>query len=141
MSEVVDGSVAEPRFRALLLGLFAALALVLAGTGMFGVISYSVACRTREIGIRVALGARRSMVLGMVMRQTLILTGTGVAVGIPAALVASRLLRHMLFGVPPHDPATVACVVAGLVCVAILAAYVPARSALRVDPIVALRQE
>ncbi|MDQ3489338.1 MAG: ABC transporter permease [Acidobacteriota bacterium] len=141
MAEVVDRSVAQPRFRALLLALFAAMAVVLAGTGIFGVISYSVASRTREIGIRVALGAQRGMILGMILRETLILTASGMAVGIPAAMVASRLLRHMLFGVPPHDPATVAVVAAGLVCVAILAAYVPARSALRVDAIVALRQE
>ena len=141
MSELVDRSVAQPKFRAFLLALFAAMAVVLAGTGIFGVISYSVACRTREIGIRVALGARRAMILGMVLRETLILTAAGMAIGIPAAMAASRLLRHMLFGVPPDDPATLALVAAGLVCIATLAAYVPARSALRVDPIVALRQD
>ena len=141
MSEAVDRSVAQPRFRALLLALFAGMALVLAGTGIFGVISYSVVCRTREIGIRIALGAQRGMILGMVLRETLVLIAWGMAAGIPAAMVASRLLQHMLFGVPPYDPATVASVVAGLVSVAILAAYVPARSALRVDAIVALRQE
>lgn len=141
MPDVVDRSVADAKFRALLLTLFAGMALVLAGTGIFGVISYSVVSRTREIGIRVALGARRDAIIGMVLRETLLLTAWGIAVGIPAAMVASRLLRHMLFGVPPYDPTTVTVVAAGLVCVAMIAAYVPARSALRVDAIVALRQE
>lgn len=141
MPDVVERSVADAKFRALLLTLFAGMALVLAGTGIFGVISYSVVSRTREIGIRVALGARRDAIVGMVLRETLLLTAWGIAVGIPAAMVASRLLRHMLFGVPPYDPTTVTVVAAGLVCVAMVAAYVPARSALRVDAIVALRQE
>ena len=141
MPDLVDRSVADARFRALLLTLFAGMALVLAGTGIFGVISYSVVSRTREIGIRVALGARRDAIVGMVLRETLLLTAWGTAGGIPAAMVASRLLRHMLFGVPPYDLTTVTVVAAGVVCVAMGAAYVPARNALRVDAIVALRQE
>jgi putative ABC transport system permease protein len=137
----IDASVSQPRFRTLLLGLFAAMALVLAATGIFGVISYSVSRRTNEIGIRVALGASRGTVLRMVLRETLALTIAGMALGIPCALAASRLLGHMLFGVSASDPATLAAVIIGLAAVATLAGYIPARRATRVNPISALRCE
>jgi putative ABC transport system permease protein len=141
MPEVVEESVAQPRFRALLLALFAALALVTAATGIFGVMSYSVSCRTHEIGIRRALGASAGAIRWMVSRDTLVLTLAGLAVGIPGALAASRLIASMLFGVSAHDPATLAGVAAGLVAVAALASYVPGRRAVRVDPMIALRHD
>ncbi len=141
MPDLIDASVAQPRFRTFLLGLFAAMALVLAATGIFGVISYSVSRRTNEIGIRVALGASRGTILRMVLRETLVLTFAGLAVGLPCALAASRLLGNMLFGVSASDPATVAIVAITLAAVAALAGYVPARRAMRVDPMVALRYE
>jgi putative ABC transport system permease protein len=141
MPDLIDASVAQPRFRMFLLGLFAVMALVLAATGIFGVISYSVSRRTNEIGIRVALGASRSTILGMILREILILTLAGLAVGLPCALAASHLVGHMLFNVSAHDPATLAAVAFSLAAVAVLAGYVPARRAMRVDPMVALRHE
>ncbi|HEV3218844.1 MAG TPA: ABC transporter permease [Candidatus Acidoferrales bacterium] len=141
LPDAVSKSVAQPRFRTLLLGLFGAMALVLAAAGIFGVISYSVSSRTHEIGIRVALGAQRKTILWMVLRETLLLAAVGLAVGVPCALAASRLLGHMLFGVSAYDPATLAAVAFVLAAVAVFAGYVPARRAMRVDPIVALRHE
>jgi putative ABC transport system permease protein len=141
MPDVLETSVAQPRFRTFLLGLFAAMALVLAAIGIFGVISYSVSCRTHEIGIRVALGASRGTILRMVSRETLLLTLGGLVIGLSGALAASRLLGHMLFGVTAYDPATFVAVATVLGAVAALAGYVPARRAMRVDPMTALRDE
>lgn len=141
MPDLIDASVAQPRFRTFLLGFFAAMALVLAATGIFGVIAYSVSCRTREIGVRMALGASRSAIMRMVLRETLVLTLTGLALGIPCALAASHLLGHMLFDVSANDPATLVAVAFVLVAVAALAGYVPVRRAMGVDPMVALRYE
>jgi len=141
MPDIIEASLSQPRFRTFLLGLFAAMALALAATGIFGVISYSVSCRTNEIGIRVALGASSGAILWAVLRETLILTLAGLAVGVPCALAASRLLGHMLFGVSANDPATLAAVAFALAAVATLAGYIPARRAMRVDPLVALRYE
>jgi putative ABC transport system permease protein len=141
MPDIIEASVAQPRFRTFLLALFAAMALALAATGIFGVISYSVSCRTNEIGIRVALGASRGAILRMVLRETLVLTLVGLAVGLPCALGASRLIEHLLFDVSAHDPATLAGVALALSAVAALAGYVPARRAMRVDAMVALRHE
>jgi putative ABC transport system permease protein len=141
MNDVIEASVAQPRFRTILLVLFAAMALITAATGIFGVISYSVSCRTNEIGIRVALGASRAAIFRMIARETAALTLSGVAAGVPCALAASRLVAHMLFGVSAHDPTTLAAVIAALVSVAALAAYMPVRRAVRVDPMVALRHE
>ncbi|MGB9336860.1 MAG: ABC transporter permease [Candidatus Acidiferrales bacterium] len=141
MPELIDASAAQPRFRTYLLTLFAAMALVLAATGIFGVISYSVACRRNEIGIRMALGASRSAILRMVLRETLSLTLAGLALGIPCALAASRLVAHLLFNVSTYDPATLTTVAVALAAVAAAAGYIPARRAMRVDPIRALRYE
>src|SRR6266849_5407395 len=125
MPDVLEASVAQPRFRTFLLGLFAAMALVLAATGIFGVISYSVSCRTNEIGIRVALGASRGAILRMVLQETLILTLVGLALGVPSALVATRLMATLLFGVKPTDPLTFAAVAAILTSVTLVACYIP----------------
>ncbi len=141
MPDIIDASVAQPRFRTFLLGLFAAMALVLAATGIFGVISYSVSRRTNEIGVRVALGASRKTILGMILWETLMLTLGGLAVGLPCALAASHLVGHLLFDVSPNDPTTIAAVAFSLAVVATLAGYIPARRAMRVDPMVALRYE
>lgn len=141
MAEVLSGNVAQPRFRTFLITLFAALALVLAAIGIFGVISHSVSSRTREIGIRVAMGASRGGILRMIFRETLVLAFWGLAVGLPAAFAASRVVGHLLFGVSPSDPVTLIAVAMGLLMVAALAGYLPARRAMRVDPLVALRHE
>ncbi|MGH9642404.1 MAG: ADOP family duplicated permease [Terriglobales bacterium] len=141
MPDLIDASIAQPRFRTFLLGLFAAMALVLAATGIFGVISYSVSRRTNEIGIRVALGASHTAILRMVFRETLALALAGISLGIPCALAAAYLLRHMLFNVSISDPATLVVVTLTLAAVAALAGYIPARRAIRVDPMVALRYE
>jgi len=141
MKDTIDGTVAQPKFRTFLLGLFAAIALVLAATGIFGVISYSVSRRTNEIGIRVALGASRNTILGMVLRETLVMTWAGLVLGLPSALAASHLLGHMLFNVSANDPATLATVAFTLALIAVIAGYIPARRATRVDPMVALRYE
>jgi predicted permease len=141
MSDFIDASVSQQRFRTFLLGLFAAMALILAATGIFGVIAYSVACRTNEIGIRVALGASRSTILRMILRETLLLTLAGLLVGIPCAFAASHLIGHLLFGVSVHDPVTLASVAFILAAVATLAGFVPARRAMQVDPVIALRHE
>ncbi|HKM89810.1 MAG TPA: ABC transporter permease [Candidatus Acidoferrales bacterium] len=141
LPDAIESSLAQPRFRTLLLALFAGIALMLAATGIFGVISYSVSRRTQEIGIRVALGASRGMILRMVLGETLGLALAGVALGVPSALLAARLLGHMLFGVSASDPATLAAVAFALVAAAVLAGYVPVRRAMQVDPLEALRHE
>jgi len=141
LPDLLDASVSQQRFRTFLLGLFAVMALILAATGIFGVVSYSVTCRTNEIGIRVALGASRSTILRMILRETLLLTSAGLLIGIPCALIASHLIGHMLFGVSANDPITLASVAFTLAAVAILAGFIPARRAMQVDPMVALRHE
>lgn len=141
LPDVLNASVAQPRFRALLLGLFGAIALILAAVGIFGVMSYSVSRRTHELGIRMALGAKPGSVLSMILRETLALILIGIVVGVPCALATARLITHLLFNVTPYDPATLAFVPLVLVAVGALASYIPARRAMRVDPIVALRCE
>ena len=141
LSDALNASVAQPRFRTLLLGLFGAIALVLAAVGIFGVISHSVSRRTHELGIRMALGAQPRSVLSMIMRETLTLTLIGVAIGIPCAVAAARLIRGLLFNVALYDPITLALVPLVLIAVGTLASYIPARRAMRVDPLVALRHE
>jgi putative ABC transport system permease protein len=141
MPDVLNTSVAQPRFRTFLLGLFAAMALVLAATGIFGVISYSVSRRTHEIGMRMALGASRRTILGLISRETLTLISVGLILGAGSALAASRLLGHLLFGVSASDPLTLVAVATVLAAVAAVAAYVPARRAMSIDPMEALRHE
>lgn len=141
MEAAVAEGVAAPRFRMTLLGLFAALATCLAMAGVYGVISYDVGRRSSEIGLRMALGAEARDVLGMVLGQGLKLALMGLALGLAGALAATRLLRSILFEVQPADPFTYAAVAAGLCVIAMAACYLPARRAMRVDPVVALRQE
>jgi predicted permease len=137
----VDRAVEEPRFRAILIAAFAVLALVLAAVGVFGLISYSVTQRTREIGIRVALGASPRQVLLAVVREGLTLAVVGIIVGLVGAALATRALSAFLFGVGTTDPATFSAVALLLLVVALAASYIPSRRALKVDPVVALRAQ
>jgi len=141
MDNVVSASVANQRFGALLFLLFGAVALLLTAVGIYGVISYGVVQRTHEIGIRVALGANRIAVLWLILAEAMRPALFGAAVGLCGALGLSRLLTSLLFGVKPTDLATYACVLVILIAAALLAAFLPARRAMRVDPIVALRYE
>jgi putative ABC transport system permease protein len=141
LEEYVARSIATPRFTALLVGSFAALALLLAGFGLYGVMAYSVAQRSREIGIRMALGAQPADVRTLVVGQAVRMGAIGLAVGLAGAFAATRVLDSLLFGVTAGDPATFAAVSAALMTVLLFAAYLPARRATRVDPIVALRTE
>jgi putative ABC transport system permease protein len=137
----VDRLRAQPRFDAVLTGLFAMLGLLLAGIGLFGLVSYSVARRTNEIGVRMALGAQKSDVLKMVIRQGLNLLLMGLAIGIAGALAVTQFLTSLLYGVTPTDPITFVAVALLLTFVALVACYIPARRAAKVDPMVALRYE
>ncbi|HEY1656743.1 MAG TPA: ABC transporter permease [Candidatus Sulfotelmatobacter sp.] len=139
--EVVARSIASQRFSLILLGAFAGLALLLAGIGIYGVLSYLVGQRTREIGVRMALGAQRLDVLRMVLGDGVRMTIAGAFIGLVAALALTRLMASMLFGVRPADPATFAAVAVLLCGIALFACYLPARRAAKVDPIVALRYE
>jgi predicted permease len=139
--QLVDATLEQPRFQTLLLGLFSGLALTLAAVGIYGVISYSVIQRTHEIGIRMSLGAQPSQVLRLVMGQGAKLALAGIVVGIAAALALTRLMRSLLFEVSPADPLTFAGIAVLLVAVALAACYIPARRAMRVDPMTALRYE
>ncbi len=141
MEKSVADSIANKRFTMALLEAFAGLALVLAGIGIYGVLSYMVGQRTREIGVRMALGAQRLDVMRLVMQDGAQMTLAGVVIGIIGALAATRLMRSMLFGVKPVDPLTFIAVAVLLCTIALLACYVPARRAMNVDPIEALRHE
>ena len=141
MTQVISSSVAGPRFNTLLLGVFAGVALFLAAIGIYGVMAYAIAQQTHEIGIRLALGAQPRNVLQLVLRRGVRLAGVGAAFGVAAALALTRLMAGLLYDVSATDPVTFSCVVILLIAIALLACYVPARRAMRVDPMVALRYE
>jgi predicted permease len=141
MTEVVSTALATPRLTGFLMGSFAAIALMLAAVGIYGVLSYLVARRTHEIGIRLAVGADRSQVLGLVLKQGMLLAGSGIIAGVIAALLLTRLMQSLLYQVRPSDPITFGIVTVALVAVALVASAVPAYRATRVSPLVALRTE
>jgi ABC-type antimicrobial peptide transport system permease subunit len=138
---LVNRSVADRKFLLALMGIFAALALVLTMIGLYGVISYLVNQRTQEIGIRMALGAQMRDILSMVLKQGMVLVLTGVALGLGAAWLLTRLMKRLLYQVSATDPVTFAGIALLLIAVALLACYLPARRASKVDPLVALRYE
>jgi ABC-type antimicrobial peptide transport system permease subunit len=141
MNDVVAAALATPRLNGFLLGVFAAIALALAAVGIYGVLAYVVSQRTQEIGIRLAIGADRSQVLGMVLRQGLVLTAAGIVVGVIGALALTRLMQSLLYEVQPNDPVTFIAVAAALFIVALMASLMPARRATKVSPTIALRAQ
>jgi len=141
MDDLITASVASPRFRTTLVAIFATVGLLLAAIGIYGVMSYAVTERTHEIGVRAALGADRGDILRLVLGETVLLAGAGVAAGLAGAFATTRLIRALLFRVEPTDPVTFAGISVLLVAAALVASYVPARRAMRVDPMVALRYE
>jgi putative ABC transport system permease protein len=141
MDHIVAGAVARQRFSMLLLAIFAGVALVLAAVGIYGVMSYSVAQQTREIGIRMALGAQRGDVLKMTVIQALRLVGFGLGIGLVAAFILTRVMASLLFGISATDPLTFISISLVLLAVALLASYIPALRATRVDPMIALRAQ
>ena len=141
MDSLIAGTTAEPRFQARLLAVFAIMALALAIVGIYGLLAYSVAQRTPEIGVRMALGAQTADVVRMLVRSTLVLVGAGILIGTAGALAVTRVLARFLFEVKPSDPPTIAAVAFALAWAALAASYIPARRAMKVDPLVALRYE
>jgi ABC-type antimicrobial peptide transport system permease subunit len=141
MTDVVDSSVAERRFQSILVIVFAACSLVVAALGIYGVVSYSVTRRRNEIGLRMALGARRSELVGLVVRQAMRPVVLGLIAGVAAAFLVGRSIRSLLFGVEPTDALTVAAVATVLLITGVLACLIPARRAAGTDPIAALRFE
>jgi putative ABC transport system permease protein len=137
----VAGAVAEPRFRTLLLGAFALVALLLAAVGIFGVVSYAVGQRTRELGIRMAIGARGADVVRLVLRGELAPVAVGLALGAVGAWAGTRVLASLLYGVSAQDPLAFAGALGVLAGAALLASWLPARRATRIDPVLALRSE
>jgi ABC-type antimicrobial peptide transport system permease subunit len=138
---MIDESLLRERLMATLSGFFGLLALLLASIGLYGILSYGVASRTNEIGIRMALGAQRVHVLSLIMREAFVLVLVGVVVGLPFVFAATRLASTLLFNLTPTDPVSVSLAALLLFVVAFLAAYLPARRATKVDPLVALRYE
>jgi predicted permease len=140
-AEQINDSVSQERLIAMLSSFFGFFALLLASLGLYGVMAYAVTRRTREIGIRMALGAQTGSVLWLVLRETLLLALVGIAIGLPAALMATRLAEGLLFNLSPTDPLTISLATVVLMFIAMLAGYLPARRAARVDPMVALRHD
>jgi putative ABC transport system permease protein len=141
MDDLMADSVASPRFRTTLVAIFAFVGLTMAAVGIHGVMAYAVAERTHEIGLRVALGATARDVMRLVLGEALVLAAAGLVAGLAGAVAASRLIGALLFGVAPTDPATFAAISAVIVGTAVAASYVPARRAMRVDPMAALRHD
>jgi len=141
VEELMSLSVAAPRFRTTLVSVFAGVGLLLAAIGIYGVVAYAVSERTKELGVRVALGATARDVVRLVLGETLTLTAAGIVIGVGGALLTTRLMASLLFGVAPTDVTTFAAIAAVLVATALVAGYVPARRATRVDPMIALRAE
>jgi putative ABC transport system permease protein len=139
MGEWVSNNAAQPRLNAILLGVFACVAMLIAAIGIYGVLAYSVNQRTREIGLRMALGAPRGRVLRLIVREGMTVGALGIGIGVAGALALSRVLASLVFDVAVHDPLTYGAVVAMLAMVALAACVIPARKASRVDPMVALR--
>jgi putative ABC transport system permease protein len=139
MVDVIAQSVATPRLNMLLLAVFAALALALSAIGIYGVVAHSVAQRTHEIGVRVAIGAERIDVVILIVKEAVVIAGAGVALGVIAAVLLSNVMRSLLFGVTPRDPLTFAAGAGTLLLVALAASAIPARRAARVEPVRALR--
>jgi ABC-type antimicrobial peptide transport system permease subunit len=137
----LDDSLVEERLVASLSGIFGVLALLLACIGLYGLMAYAVNRRTGEIGLRMALGAERARIAGMIVRETLLLAGCGLVIGVPVAAFASRLMASQLFGVKPGDPLTIAGASVLMGAVTVVASYLPARRAASVDPMQALRSE
>jgi ABC-type antimicrobial peptide transport system permease subunit len=141
MEAQIDEALAQERLFASLVTLFGAITLVLACVGLYGLVAWSVASRTREIGLRIALGADRLGVLRMILGQVALTTAAGLAVGVPATLALTRVIGSQLYGIEAHDPLSILAAAAGVAVVAMLAAFFPARRAMRIDPVRALRYE
>jgi putative ABC transport system permease protein len=141
MKELMALQLSQPRFAMVLVGSFAGLALVLTIVGLYGVMTHSVSRRTREIGVRMALGAQRDVVLRMILRDAAFLLVCGISIGGISALASASILKSMLYGIGPRDPLVMAMVCTGIAVVGLLASYIPARRAAGVDPMVALRDE
>jgi ABC-type antimicrobial peptide transport system permease subunit len=141
MEALINDSIAQPRFRTWLIGVFSVFALTLACLGIYGVIAYLVTQRYKEIGIRMALGATRANILQLILARTFKLTALGIIAGLIAAFFLARFLSSILFGITIHDPLTFAVVPLCLIAIALLAGYLPARRATRVDPVSSLRYE